>query len=116
MQQFKRSNRVAETLKREIGKIIVEEIKDPEVGFVNITNVKISDDLRSSKIYYTVIGDKAQREKSQRGLDRATNFIKNEIGKRLNLRYVPEFKFYYDSLADHVEKIDNLFLKIKEEE
>lgn len=114
--QYKRSNRVAELLKREISRILVEEIKDPGINFVNITNVKISDDLRSSKIYFTVIGDKSVREKTKEGLDRATTFIRCEIGKRLKLRYIPELRFYYDAVADHVENIENLFLKIKQED
>ena len=111
---FKRSNRVAELLKREISNILVEEIKDPGINFVTITNVKISDDLRSSKIYFTVLGDMPLRERTKDRLERATKFIRNEIGKRLNLRYVPELRFYYDAIADHVENIENLFIKIKE--
>ena len=113
---IKRSSRVAELIKREISKIIVEDIKDPAINFVTITNVKISDDLRSSKIYFTVLGDKTVREKTNKALDHATTFIRSEISKRLNLRYTPELRFYYDTVTDYVENIDNLFLKIKEEE
>ena len=110
----KRAHRVAELLKREISKIIFEEIKDPGIDFVTITNVKISDDLRSSKVYFTVLGDKAKRENTRQSLERATKFIRSEVGKRLSLRYVPELKFHYDDVADYAENIENLFLKIKE--
>jgi len=112
--QSKRSNRVAELLKREISKILVEDIKDPGISIVTITNVKISDDLKSAKIYFTVLGDKSLREKTQQGLNRATAFIRSEIGKRVNLKYNPELKFYYDTVADTVDNLENLFLKIKE--
>lgn len=112
--QYKRSTRVAELLKREISRILIEEIKDPEINLVTITSVKISDDLRSSKVYFTVIGDRSLREKAMKGLDRATKFIRSEIGRRLKLRYTPELRFYYDVIADRVENIESLFSKIKE--
>lgn len=110
----KRSVRVAELLKREISRIIVEEIKDPAINFITITNVKISEDLRFSKIYFTVLGDMAHRKKATERLERATKFIRNKIGGKLDLRYVPEIKFYYDTLSNHIENIENLLLKIKE--
>ena len=112
--QSKRSNRVAELLKREISKILVEDIKDPDISIVTITYVKISDDLKFAKIYFTVLGDKTLRQKTQQGLNRATAFIRSEIGRRVNLKYNPELKFYYDTVTDYVENLENLFLKIKE--
>lgn len=113
---IKRSIRVAEVLKREISKIIIEDIKDPNINLVTISEVKISDDLRFSKIYFTVIGDREQRKKATEALDRATKFIRNSIGRRIELRYVPELKFYYDPLSEYVENIESLFLKIKNKE
>jgi len=110
----KRATRVAELLKREISSMLLHEIKDPQISLVTITNVKMSDDLKSSKIYFTVLGDESRREDTLKGLDRAKNFIKSEIGKRLNLRYVPEIKFYYDTITDQIENLENLFSKIKE--
>lgn len=112
----KRSVRVAELLKREISQILIKEINDPLISLVTISTVKVTDDLKYAKIYFTVLGDKENRLRVSERLERATKFIKNLIGNRLKLRYVPELKFQYDTLADHVEHIEELFLKIKKEE
>jgi len=113
---IKRAVRVAEKLKREIGRILIEELKDPISGKVTITDVKMTDDLRYARIYFTVIGDKSEREQVTARLDGATKFIKGKIAHLMDLRYVPEIRFYYDSGAEHAENIERLFQKIKEEE
>jgi len=112
--QSKRTDRVAELLKREISRIIMEEIKDPGIQFVTISKVNISPDLKSAKIFYTVLGDLALRASTHKRLEQAVRFIRSEIGRRLELRYVPEIRFYYDTVADQVEKIEGLLGKIKE--
>ena len=86
----KRSVRVAELLKREISQILIKEINDPLISLVTISTVKMTDDLKYAKIYFTVLGDKENRVRVSERLERATKFIKNLIGNRLKLRYVPE--------------------------
>jgi len=113
--QHKRSLRVAELLKEEISRIIFKEIKDPWVGFVTITKVKVTDDLKLAKVYLSVIGNDDARTKSLQGLERAKNFIRAGIRSTAGLRYTPELRFYYDDTLDYAEKIDNLLKKIKEE-
>ena len=111
----KRSIRVAEFLKREISKILLEDIKDPGIEFVNITNVSVSHDLKYAKIYYSVIGNKADKENVDDRLQAATKFIRSKIGKVIEFRHVPEIKFCYDTLTDRVDNLERLFAKIKEE-
>lgn len=111
----KRSVRVAEFLKREISKILLEEIKDPGIEFVNITNVSISDDLKYAKVYYSVIGNNADKDKVDARLQGATKFIRCQIGKVIEFRHVPEIKFCYDILTDRVDNLEKLFAKIREE-
>ncbi|MBN1155302.1 30S ribosome-binding factor RbfA [candidate division KSB1 bacterium] len=110
----KRIDRVSEMLKREISRILVQEIKDPGIKFVTITCVKLSPDLKSSKIYYTLLDDVSHRPAMQKKLDGACGYIRTEIGKNLKLRYTPEIRFYYDTVADYAQHVESLIVQIKE--
>lgn len=90
----------------------MREIKDPDIGFVTITKIKMTDDLRHAKIFYSVLGEKIEQEKAQGGLMRAQAFIRGQIGGRLGLRYVPEIQFIYDDSAAYAEHIDALLRKL----
>ena len=114
--QKKRTERVAEIVKRELSHIILKEIKDPDINFITITDVKLTPDLKIAKIYFSVLGDLDKRNKAIKGLDRANKYIRSEIGKSLQLRYVPELRFFYDTIADYADNIETLFSKIKNEE
>jgi ribosome-binding factor A len=111
--KFKRSHRVSELIKREVSTIISFVIKDPLLKTVNITFVKVSDDLKHAKIYYRVIGDEQTKENALKGLERAKKFIRSEIGQRTELRYVPEIQFFYDTGIDAAAHIDLLLKQIK---
>lgn len=113
--KFKRSSRVAELIKREISLIITGTIKDPGVKTVTITHVDVTDDLKIAKIYYRVIGDEQSKDDAMRGLERANKFIRAEIGHRLELRYVPEIHFYYDSGLDNAYHIEKLLHELTKE-
>ena len=104
----KRSQRVAGLLKSEIGAIIQKKIKDPAVGFVTITDVTLSDDLRTARVYVSVLGDQSQKEASLKGLERAKIFIQNELGSRVRLRYLPILQFFIDETWDYGERIDRI--------
>lgn len=110
--KFKRSLRVSELIKREISAIIFFTIKDPSIKSVNVTFVKVTDDLKHAKIYYRVLGDDQAKDNANKGLERAKSFIRSEIGQRTDLRYVPEIEFFYDSGMDEAEHIELLLKKI----
>jgi len=110
--KFKRSLRVSELIKREVSAILFFTIKDPSIKSVNITFVKVSDDLKHARIYYRVLGDDKTRENALKGLERAKSFIRSEVGHRTELRYVPEIDFFYDSGQDNAEHIETLIKKI----
>jgi ribosome-binding factor A len=111
--KFKRSLRVSELIKRELGAIIFFTIKDPAVKSVNITFVKVTDDLKHARIYYRVLGDDQAKDNALKGLERAKSFIRSEIGHRVGLRYVPEIEFFYDSGMDDAEHIESLLKQIQ---
>lgn len=104
----------AGNLKKEISTIIDQKLKDPEKGFITVNAVKVSPDLKIANIYYTVLGDQEQREKSREVLERSSGFIRNELKPSIKSRWLPELRFFYDDTIDHAAKIDSLIRKIHE--
>ncbi|RMG95714.1 MAG: 30S ribosome-binding factor RbfA [Candidatus Dadabacteria bacterium] len=94
--ETRRTRRVADLLHHEIAWVLERELKDPRVGFVTVTGVKVSADLRHARVYYTVLGDEAQRAETQRGLDSARAFVRRAVGMRMRIKVVPDLKFVYD--------------------
>ncbi len=114
--QYKRSSRVGEELKREISDIIQNNLKDPRLGFVTVTAVEVSDDLRQAKVFYTVFGQNREKKGSQIALNRAAGFIQQEIGKRIRLKFIPQLSFHYDSSVEYGARIDELLNQIRQKE
>ena len=112
----RRSQRVASQIKSEISWLIEHRLRDPEKGFITVTRVRLSPDLKIASIYYSVLGDDKQREGSKEALKRAKSFLKRELGDRINLRVVPELRFFYDDSLDYSEKISDLLNKINKDE
>lgn len=113
---FKRADRVSEAIKREVGVMLTQEIKDPGIHFVTVTTVETADDLRHSRIFVSILGDDETRKESMAGLERAKGFIRRELGKRLQLRYTPDIHFNLDKSLDHAMKIKGILNKLKAEE
>lgn len=111
--KVKRSLRVSELLKREISELLSMKMRDPRVKTVSVTSVNVSDDLKIAKIYYRVFGNDEDRENAGLGLEKGKKFLRAEVGHHLELRYVPELIFYYDSGLDYATHIDSLLEKIK---
>ncbi len=109
-----RTGRLAETIKKEVSDILRNNVKDPRVGFVTITDVEVSGDKRHAKVYFSVMGDQQDRKSTQRALSSASGFIRNELGQRLTLRYTPELEFYLDESLDEGIKIQQLLQKVHE--
>lgn len=109
-----RIEKVAERLRHELSKIIQQELKDPRIGFVTVTGVNITKDLRLARVYFSVLGDKAQKEGVQKGLESATGFIKKLIGQRIRLRYTPDLEFRLDESIEYCQHIDEVLKRIEE--
>jgi ribosome-binding factor A len=110
MPSFRR-NRVAELLRQAISEIVVFEIKDPRVRGVTITEVQMSADLKSARVYFSCLADK-QNEMHKKGLDSATPFIRRKLRDALDLKYIPELSFWYDSAFDHSIRIGKILKEI----
>jgi ribosome-binding factor A len=95
---YKRSARVGDQMRQEVADILMRKIKDPRIGFVTVTEVEISDDLRNAKIFVSTYG--GDREETLKGLKSASAFIRAELGRRMRLRFIPEILFRYDETAE----------------
>ena len=93
--------RVEQAIQKEISQMILQELKDPRIGFVTITRIEVTKDLRLARVFYSVMGSTAAKDASQKGLEAAKGFIRKRLGGRLKLRYTPEVLFYKD---DSVER------------
>jgi ribosome-binding factor A len=101
-------------MKQEIADILMRKIKDPRIGFVTITDVEITDDLKNAKVFVSVYGgDKAA---SLKGLKSASPFIRSELGRRMRLRVVPEILFRFDSTVEQGAHIMELLRDIEQGE
>ncbi len=112
MTPYKRAERVGDLIKEEISRIIQYELKDPGIGFVTVTQVRLSDDLKHAKIFYSVLGDEEAKKESSSALKRACGFIQHEVGRKLRLRYTPEIYFMFDPSVEYGAHIETLIKKI----
>ena len=108
-----RAQRVAETIHKEISNLLIKGLKDPRIGFVTITSVDVTSDLRQAKIYYTLMGSQDDRDQTRSGLDSSSSYIRQQLGKVLRLRYVPEIHFIYDASFDYGQRIEKLLSEVK---
>lgn len=111
-----RANRVAEQMKKDVGEIINQRVKDPRVGFVTITDVEVTNDLQQAKIFVSVLGDEEEKEQSLIALEKASGFIRTEVGKRIRLRKTPEITFLFDEAFEYGSKIDEILRSLKDDE
>ena len=113
---YKRADRVNALLQRELGMIISEELRDPRIAFSTVTEVKVTDDLRSARVHVSVLGDDEQIASTMKALDEAKPYLRHELGTRTELRYVPELTFVSDRSAERSARISSLLREAKEQE
>ena len=108
-----RIEKLQELIKQETGKMLLNDIKDPRIGFVTVTDVEMTGDLREAKIFVSVMGDTEQVKNSLEGLKSALGFVRREIGKRIRLRFTPEISFALDTSLDYGDHIQKLLLQVE---
>ena len=109
-----RIDKVESLIKEEISLIFLYKLQDPALGFVTITSVKVSPDLRIAKIYISVL----EREKRAQVLEKVEElkgYIRSELASRVKIKFIPELKFFIDDTLDYVEKIEGLIKRIHSE-
>ena len=111
-----RMDRVNEEFKRELGKIIDQDLKNPNItGLISVTKVKTSSDLKTARISVSILNSKNKKETLE-GLKKATGFMRTELAKRVNLRYTPELIFELDETMEYGARIDSILKEIMPKE
>lgn len=109
-----RYEKVAQVIREEVSLILQERLKDPRLGFVTITRVELTKDLRYAKIFFSVLGSDEERKKTKEALDSALGFIRSLLAQRLNLRLAVEITFREDRSSEYSARIHELLEEIKE--
>ncbi len=109
-----RPERLAEIIKQEVSDMLRNELKDPRIGFVTITEVEVSSDLRHAKIFFSVLGPEEEAKASLEALNRARGYVRSELGRRIRLRYTPEIYFTLDHSIQRGIRVMELLHEVKE--
>jgi ribosome-binding factor A len=112
----KRADRVSDLIMAELSDIVRKEIRDPVIGPVTLTGVKMSSDLRSARVYFVRLGSDLNSGQAEEHLQKAAGFLKRELGKRINLRYMPELIFEYDKSFEYGSRIEKLLAEIRRDD
>jgi ribosome-binding factor A len=115
MSSFKRADRVADLIKAEIADLLLKAVKDPRIGSITVTGVKVTDDLRTARIYFVEMGKDTCSKAVLTGLGKAAGFLRRELSRRLQLRHAPELLFTYDPSFAYGNRIDSLLTEINRE-
>lgn len=115
MLPYKRSKRVGDLLRDEIANILIMRVKDPRLGFLTVTSVEVSDDLRHARVYISIL-DKKTSGSVIEALRSARGFIRSELRKRVRLRIIPEIDFFEDKSIEYGTRIDELLESTREED
>lgn len=110
--QGSRPERVGDQIRAELSDLIARDLKDPGVGFITLTYVKVSADLQVARVYYTALGDERRRKEAGAALQRATPFLRRQLAGRLRLRRAPELAFQYDESVERGERVERIFQEI----
>src|SRR5882724_6518753 len=113
MSQGSRPDRVADQIRAELATLLARQVHDPGIGFVTLTRVQVTPDIQQARVYYTALGDEGARKNSARALDRATTFLRRQIGARLRLKRIPEITFVYDESIAGQDRIEQLLNEIR---
>jgi ribosome-binding factor A len=100
--------RVNEAVREVVSSHIAEDLKDPRIGFVTVTGVETSPDLRHARVYVSVLGDDAKREDALAGLRSAAGFLQSQVGQELRMKRTPTLEFVYDQSVDRGMRISQL--------
>lgn len=111
-----RTERVAEQIREELSQMLATEVRDPGIGLVTLTRVKVSPDLSLARVYWTIIGDKKEREQTKTALTRSAGYVRHLLAGRMTLRRVPEIHFHFDESVAAQDRVEQILLDLKAEE
>lgn len=103
-----RKHRVADEIRAQLADLLMHGLDDPGIGFVTVTEVRMSPDLRYARVYISVLGGEQRQEEAMAAIRRAQGYLRREIGHRVRLRHTPELAFVLDHTLDDSERIERL--------
>jgi ribosome-binding factor A len=108
-----RNAKVGDRIKVVVAQMLERRVKDPRLGFVTITDVRMTGDGQQASVFYTVMGDETQRQETAAALRSATGLIRSEVGKQLGTRITPSITFFLDAVPETAKEIEDLLAKVK---
>jgi ribosome-binding factor A len=109
-----RARRLADRISQIVAEMLERRIKDPRLGFVTVTEARLTNDLREATVFYTVYGSPEERAETAAALESATGVIRTEVGKQTGLRHTPSLMFVADEVPDNVRHIEELVDKARQ--
>ena len=111
----RRVERLSDLIKQEASTIIRGEMRDPRVGFITVTSVDLSQDLRHAKIFVSIMGSEDEQTKTMAVLDKAVGFVRSRLGSKIRVRHVPELLFRLDTSYEYAARINEVMKDIEPE-
>jgi ribosome-binding factor A len=108
MTEPQRKRRIESEIQRVLSEVIAREVKDPRVGNVTITAVRVSPDMATARVYFTPFASKHPPEEVRAGLVHAGGFLRGEVGRRLRLRHAPRLEFVFDDTIERASRLTGL--------
>jgi ribosome-binding factor A len=110
-----RPTRVGEQIREDLTELITRQVHDPGIGFITITRVQVTPDLQQARVHYTTLGDEKARRETRRALERASPFLRRQLGRRLRLRRIPELQFFFDESIEKHDRIERILQELQAE-
>ena len=111
MASQERAHRLADRIKVIVAECLEMRIKDPRLGFITVTDTRVTADLREATVFYTVFGDDAERAATAAALESANGILRTEVGKRTGIKFTPTLTFVLDALPDSAKHVDELLAR-----
>lgn len=116
MTDLGRARRLADRIKVVVAETLERGIKDPRLGFITVTDARVTPDLREAKVFYTVLGDDGARADTARALESAKGVVRAEIGRQCRVRHVPSVEFVADAVPETGRQIEDLVARVRAED
>ena len=111
-----RTARLSEQIRHDLTELLAREVRDPGIGFITLTRVRVTEDLQQARVFYTTLKEGADAQKTARALERATPYLRRALAGRLRLRRVPELTFAVDVSIAHQARVEELLEQIKRDD
>ncbi|MFC5728330.1 MULTISPECIES: 30S ribosome-binding factor RbfA [Nocardioides] len=109
-----RVRKIADRIRVIVAEMLERRIKDPRLGFVTVTDVRLTGDAQNATIYYTVLGEDADQQSTAAALESAKGLLRSEVGKQLGMRHVPSLAFEFDGIPESARHLDEVLARAKE--